>query len=110
MQTIKLVQKAMAYIHSNFRFDISLEQMAKDLSVSVNYMGAVFKKWVGVSFNEYLNTVRLKNACNMLETTDLSVKEIAFASGYKSVEYFLYRFKNNLKTTPTAYKKDCLKI
>ena len=81
-----------------------LEKVSKELSISQNHLGSLIKKEIGMSFSEYLNSVRLKYACDLLKSTNLSVKEIAFSSGYSSVEYFLYIFKQKLKTAPTKYR------
>ena len=101
----KLIQKITFYTHSNFRQELSLDVLSKEFSVSRNHLGATFKKWFGMPYNEYLNNIRLKYACNLLTSTDLSVKEIAFESGYHSVEYFLFKFKNSLNLTPGEYRK-----
>ncbi len=99
-----LLQSAVAYIRNNFREPLSLEQIAKHCNVTPNYLGVQFTKKMGISFSDYLNTVRLRYACNLLDSTDLTVKEIAFASGYNSVEYFGYIFKKMLGTSPLNYK------
>lgn len=101
-----IIQKAVAYIHNNFREPLSLGSVARHCNVTPNYLGARFSKKMGISFSDYLNTVRLRYACNLLDGTDLSVKEIAFASGYNSVNYFGYIFKKNLGTSPLNYKKE----
>ncbi len=98
------VQKAIYYIYENFREPLTLEVLAKKLSVSQNHLGVLIKKETGMSFCEYLSSVRLKYACDLLKNTNMTVKEIAFSSGYSSVEYFLYTFKQKLKTTPTKYR------
>lgn len=100
-----LLQKAVAYIHNNFREPLSLGSVAKHCNVTPNYLGVQFSKKMGISFSDYLNTVRLRYACNLLDGTDLSCKEIAFASGYNSVEYFGYTFKKALSISPLEYKK-----
>ncbi len=100
-----MVQKAIRHIYRNFRTDISVESVAEQVNATPNYFGSVFKKNVGVSFNEYINKIRLKYACNLLEISDLTIKEIAFSSGYNSVEYFLYVFRKNLNATPNTYRK-----
>ena len=48
---------------------------------------------------------RLKYACGLLCTSSLSVKQIAFESGYNSAEYFVYVFKQKLGVTPSEYRK-----
>lgn len=99
------VQQIMAYVNANFRKHINLETIAGDLSFTPNYLGHIFKQHAGSTFNEYLNTMRLKYACNLLTVSDLSVKEIAFESGYNSVEYFMYIFKKKIMMTPGEYRK-----
>lgn len=100
----RLIQRAAACINTEFREKISLEMLANRFSVSVNYLGSLFKKNMGTSFNEYLNNVRLRYACSLLQSSELSVKEVAFASGYNSTEYFLYIFKKKMGMTPREYK------
>lgn len=99
-----LIQRAVAYINTNFRNEIFLSEIAEYLSVSVNYLGTLFKKHLGTSFNDYLNNVRLKYACRLLASSDLSVKETAYASGYNSTEYFAYIFKKKIKVSPGNYR------
>lgn len=100
----QLIQKAMSYLFKNFRYDISLANLAEHLHVSVNYLGVLFRKNTGISFRKYLNILRLKYSCRLLLSSDLSVKEVAYASGYKTNEHFLRVFKNNLNMTPSEYR------
>lgn len=100
-----LVQKATAYIHANFKEDITLDKLASHLGVSTGYLGKSLKKSLGKSFNDYLSDVRLKRACNLLESSDMSVNDIAASSGYSSATYFLYVFKKRFGITPGEYKK-----
>ncbi len=95
-ETPHLIQKAASYVLKNFRSDLSLRRTAEHCSVTPNYLGVQFKRHTGKSFNHYLNATRLKYACSLLVSTDLSVKEIAFLSGYNSVEYFLSVFEKQL--------------
>ena len=98
------IQQAIAYINEHFLEQITLKDLAKQLSFSPNYLGMLFKKQTNSTFNEYLNTLRLKYACNLLSSSDISVKEISYASGYGSVEYFMYAFKKKMLMTPIEYR------
>lgn len=98
------IGKVLAYVHENFRENLSMETLAEMHGFSPNYFGNLFKSSVGMSFRDYLNKIRLKYACDLLSSSTLGTKEIAFASGYRSVEYFLYVFKKNLSITPSAYR------
>ena len=74
--------------------------------VTPKYLGALFKKNTGNSFHHYLNMMRLKCACSLLKTTNMSVKDAALTSGYNSIEHFIYTFKKHLSVSPTAYRKN----
>ena len=99
------IQSAAQYVIKNFRDDISLKQVADYLCVSSNYLGTLFKNYLGTTFNLYLNNLRLNYSCNLLKSTQLTIKEIAFASGYSSLEHFSYIFKKNFNMSPGAYRK-----
>ena len=99
------VQKAVSYIYKNFRTNISLKGIADEFSVSANYLGEQFKSSMGMSFNAYLNAVRLRYCCNLLLSSDMAVKEVAYSGGYSSVEYFLQVFKKTMDMTPSEYRK-----
>lgn len=98
------VQRAVSYVHKNFKKDITLKSVAEALGLSSNYLGKLFADALNTTFNEYLNSWRLHYACSLLENSSISVKEIAFESGYRSTEYFLYVFKKTMKTTPLTYR------
>ena len=102
----QLIQKAVTYLFLHFRDDVSRLSVSQELHVSVNYLGALFCKSIGVSFREYLNMLRLKYACRLLLSSDLSVKEIAYASGYQTNGHFLRLFKKQLHMTPSEYKQN----
>lgn len=99
------IQQIIAYIADNYLDNITLDSIAHKFAFSTNYLGRLFKAQTGYQFNEYLNLLRLKHACNLLQKSPLAIKEIAFQSGYHSVEYFLYIFKKNMQMTPSEYKR-----
>ncbi|MDD6483147.1 MAG: AraC family transcriptional regulator [Clostridiales bacterium] len=98
------IQEAVIYLLKNFRDDISLSSLAETLHLSANYLGVLFKENTGVSFREYLNTIRLKHACRLLISSSLSVKEVSYTSGYKTHEHFLRIFRQNFNMTPSEYR------
>ena len=57
-----------------------------------------------MSFNRYLAQTRLRFACGLLSSSDKPVKEIAFESGFGSVEYFLSTFRKYIGTTPSEWR------
>lgn len=99
-----LILRAIAHINANFQSNLTLKELSDVLCFSPNYLGQLFKNQTGRTFNDYLNTVRLKYACRLLSITSLTAKEIAFSSGYSSVEYFMYIFKKKMAMTPNEYR------
>lgn len=102
----RLIQQTIAAINLRFRESLTLSAIAAALFVTPNYLGALFKKHIGISFNRYVNLTRLRYACGLLASTDMAVKEIGLVSGFHSVEYFLFIFKKHMETTPTEYRKN----
>lgn len=92
------------YLQANFKNDISLPELASEFSFTPNYCGQILKKATGISFNDYLNNLRVKYACELLLSTDLSIQNIAFDSGFHSVEYFYATFKKFYGITPAKYR------
>ena len=68
------------------------------------YLGRLFKKETGVSFNEYLNSFRIRAAVEYLDAGTYMVYEIAEKVGYRDINYFYKCFKAIAGTTPGEYK------
>ncbi len=103
-KTSPLVQSTVSFMMKHFKEDITIFSVSKEFAVTPKYLGAVFKKNIGISFHDYLNNLRLKFACDLLRNTNSSVKETAFDSGFNSVEHFVYVFKKYLKITPGKFR------
>lgn len=100
------IQRITSYINKNFDKDLSLESIAKEFETSANYLGKQFKNLLGITYNDYINRVRMRFACNLISSTDMSMKEIAHAAGYSSTEYFYSMFKKTIGVTPKVYRKE----
>ncbi len=85
---------------------MSLEFIAKEFETSANYLGKQFKNLLGITYNDYINRVRMRYACNLISSSDMSIKEVAHAAGYRSTEYFYSVFKKHIGITPREYRKE----
>lgn len=92
------------YINQNFRKPITLDELAEIAHINKFYLAHIFKKEVNISPIGYLNKVRIKEAQNLLETTDLNIGEIAFLNGFSSQSYFTQSFKRETGLTPSEYR------
>jgi AraC family transcriptional regulator len=95
---------AIAYIENNYKTKISLEVLALNVNLSVFHFSRMFKKETGYSPHEYIIMVRLNEVKKLLKTTSLTIKEIAFTTGFNSESNFVTCFKNNTKITPTVFR------
>ena len=85
--------------------NISLKTLAARLNVSPSYLGTVFHRQTGYYFNDYLTKIRLKKAAELLETTDMKIKDIVEIIGFSSQAYFTRSFKRNYNASPAAYRR-----
>ncbi|MBR5586489.1 MAG: helix-turn-helix transcriptional regulator [Clostridia bacterium] len=97
------------YIDINFSdSDLSLEMLAEKFCYNKNYISSAFKKLFGMGVREYLNMVRVNNACVLMEQNDKSVEEIASLCGYGDRMYFSKVFKEKIGVSPKQYMKNGL--
>ncbi|NTV79351.1 MAG: helix-turn-helix domain-containing protein [Clostridiales bacterium] len=95
------------YIDHNYMENLKLEGIATLFGYNSSYLGKTISAKIGVNFNTYLDQVRIRNAKELLETSDLKVYNIAARVGYKNVDAFHEKFKKATGLTPSEYKKTC---
>ncbi|WP_319559593.1 response regulator [Marispirochaeta sp.] len=99
------VKRAVRYISLNYEHHISLRDTASFASISSAHLSAVFKSVCGYSFIEYLHRYRLKVAKKLMETSDISLEEVAERVGMYDAAYFSKLFKRIEHITPGQYRK-----
>lgn len=100
-----LLQKARDYIEQNYdNEEISLNMTAAEVNLSPNHFSTIFSQEMGQTFIEYLTSVRMKKAKELLRSTTMKTAEIAFAVGYKDAHYFSYLFKKTQECTPREFR------
>lgn len=101
-----LINSARNYIYEHYSDeDISLNQVAASVNISPNHFSSVFKKETGETFIEFLTTVRMDKAKELLETTDMKASEVGYEVGYRDPHYFSYIFKKTQNITPKQYRE-----
>ncbi|WP_264551980.1 AraC family transcriptional regulator [Flavobacterium sp. N2038] len=96
------------YVKSNYKEEISLDEIAKIANLTPTSFCRMFKAKTKKPFVEYLNEIRVSNACKYLIETDLGISEIAYECGYKTASNFNKLFKKLIGTTPKEYRKNTL--
>lgn len=99
-----IIDRAKEYIMTHYQKDISLDDVSREVDISPYYFSKLFKEATGDNFIEYLTNLRIEKAKELLDNTDLSMKEICVRVGYANPNYFSRIFKKNVGVTPTEYK------
>ena len=100
-----LILMAVNYIKENYRKEIALEDISREVNISPHYFSKLFKEQVGENFIDYITSLRIQKAKEHLAENRLSVKEICFDIGYTDPNYFSRLFKRVVGITPTEYKE-----
>ncbi len=111
--TIKPIKKqqnsqlntAINYLHSHFRENPSLNEIAKIAHYSATHFSHVFHKKIGRPYNDYLNELKIAYAKQLLTTTNLKVIDVGYQSGFNSYNNFYSTFKHHTSLSPAEYKK-----
>ena len=98
------IQQAVRFINDNYRTDISLDAVSWEVGMSPSHFSRIFRKVMGLSYQEYLNSRRITKAKNLLRTSPQSVTEIAVSLGFADPTGFGRIFKKLTKQTPSAYR------
>lgn len=106
----KLIWEIIYYVHSHYQDNITLEKLSNIFHLSKPYISSQFKKQFGQNFISFLNEVRIKNACVLILSTDLSITEIAFTSGFKSYCSFTRTFHQIKGMSPSKFKQANLSL
>ncbi len=93
------------YIQLHYQRELTLDDLASTVHLNKNHFARKFKQQIGISPIEYLISVRLKNARDLLLTSSNSVKNISFDCGFRNQSYFNYAFRKQFGETPGEYRK-----
>lgn len=91
------------YLHENYNKGINLKTIAEVFHINVLYLGRILKLETGRSFTDYINHLRIEEACNLLRNTDFSARQISERVGYNNDKYFNTQFKKYVGITPHEY-------
>ena len=98
------LKKTIKEMDSRFRETLTLDQLAGFANISKFHFSREFKRYIGMTPNEYIIVTRISHAKEMLKYTDLTIEEITFDCGFHNVSHFINLFKVHEKITPLKYR------
>lgn len=104
-----MVRRVKQYIIEHYHeYGLTLDSIAGTLQTSPVYLSRLFKQELGTTFGAYLTQIRIRKASQLLNSTELSVNEVAERTGYETQHYFSTAFKKQTGVSPMQYRKGVL--
>lgn len=93
------------YIYTHIHYRITLEELAENLSLSKNYLSALFKSEMGIPVSNYILNLKIEKACDLLQYSDYSLSDITNYLAFSSESHFIKVFQKKMGMTPNKYRK-----
>ena len=99
-------RRMVSFIYQNYSSVITLDDIADAGQICRSKCCQIFKKYMGQSPMEFVNSYRLESSQQLLERTDLSITDICLACGFNHQSYFTKQFRAKYQCTPKEYRKN----
>lgn len=100
-----MITRVQDFVSYHYMEDIKVKDLAQSCHISETHFRRVFTSYMKMSPLEYINTVRINTACELLETTDAPVADIAHKCGFTTNSTFNRNFKQQMGVTPLEWRK-----
>ena len=104
------IERVYEYVEKRFQKEVSLDEVAKEVNMTVPAFCRYFKRLTNKTFTQFVNEYRVAHACQLLADESLTISNIGFESGYNNISHFNKQFKNITNTSPGEYRKSLKKI
>jgi two-component system response regulator YesN len=101
----KAIEVALQYIKEHYNEELSLEKVASVVFLNPAYFSQLFKQKVGLGYKEYVTSLRLEQAKQLLLNPKLKIAEIAEYLGYQDIRHFAQMFRKKYHVTPNEYRQ-----
>jgi len=93
------------YSLNNYQEEITIDQISKVAFLSRSQFSYFFKLHTGKTYIQFLNELRIENACILLKSNHLSIDQICYEVGFKNVSNYTRHFKKTKNVTPSQFRK-----
>ena len=101
---VDMINRARLRIRESLESSLTIQQVAEEMGVSYSNFRKLFKEFTGISPATYQQDLRLQRAKELLSTTDMSIKEIAYRLNFESPDYFSAKFKQKTGRKPSELR------
>jgi AraC-like DNA-binding protein len=101
-----VIEHIQNYILTYYNKDLQLSQLAKLYFLNAEYLCRLFKQETGTNFSDYVNTIRINKAKQLLTSTKYKIVDISNEVGYQNVTYFNRLFKRYTEVTPKDFRNN----
>ena len=103
---VDMINRARLRIREALESNLTIQQVAQELGISYSNFRKLFKEYTGVAPSMYQQELRLQRAKEMLSTTNMSIKEIAYRLNFESPAYFSSKFKIKTGIKPSDFRSE----
>ena len=103
-QQVDMINRARLRIRQSLESDLTIQKVAEEMGVSYSNFRKLFKEFTGLSPATYQQELRLLRAKELLSTSELTIKEIAYRLNFESPDYFSAKFKAKMGCKPSDIK------
>ena len=104
------MNKVYEHVIKNFQQKITLEEVANIANMTLTSFSRYFKSRVNKSFSDFLKEIRIDYACKLLNEENMSIEQVAYASGFYTLSNFNKQFKNVTGKQPFSYRSEYMKV
>lgn len=101
-----LIEKSILYMHQHIDKKINLSDLASHCGLSISHYSLIFKKRTSRTPIQYFNKLKIQKACQMLDFTDMHIKEISIYLNFEDQFYFSRVFRKEMGLPPLEYRKN----
>jgi AraC-like DNA-binding protein/mannose-6-phosphate isomerase-like protein (cupin superfamily) len=99
------IWKVIHYMHMHYRDPLTLSVLVEAFHFNETYLSEQIKRYAGKNFVSLLHEIRLRHACSLLTSTEMTVSDIAYEVGYGSTKTLFKAFQKYKGVTPGTYRK-----
>ncbi len=109
-EDIHAIGSVMNYCIAHYAEDLSLDVLEKDLHINKYYISHIMNQKLNMGFNDYINSIRVSNACRRLTESSMSISEISEAVGFNTVRTFNRAFAKHVGMSPRDYRNKSFSV